>query len=57
MLAALAALPFLGARAAVFRLRKGRKKTFLLEFSVGAPTWQSNDDAFWKPVRDFFELD
>ncbi|MCP5067782.1 MAG: hypothetical protein GY946_14570 [bacterium] len=60
MLAAVIMLPILGARAAVFRLRKGRKKTCRLEFSDGPPrppTWESDDDVFWKPVREFFELE
>ena len=56
MLALLVALPYLGARAAIFRLRKGRKKSFEIDFSGGPPRWTSNDDAFWKHVRDFFKV-
>jgi hypothetical protein len=52
----LIALPYIGARAALFRLRKGRKKTFVLDFSDGTPRWRSNDDRFWKPVKDFFKV-
>jgi hypothetical protein len=54
--ALLVALPYLGARAAIFRLRKGRKKTFEIDFAEGPPRWTSNDDAFWKHVRDFFKV-
>ena len=50
------AMPYLGARAALFRLRKGRKKSFTLDFSSEPPRWSSNDDRFWKPVKDFFKL-
>ena len=56
MAALLIALPYLGARAALFRLRKGRKKTFAIDFSDGGPRWTSNDDAFWKHVKDFFKV-
>src|SRR5262245_61735468 len=56
MAALLLALPYLGARAAIFRLRKGRKKTFTIDFSQGRPLWSSNDDAFWKHVKDFFKV-
>jgi hypothetical protein len=52
----LLAMPYLGARAAIFRYRKGRKKTFTLDFSSGTPRWTSNDDGFWKPVKDFFKV-
>jgi hypothetical protein len=52
----LLAMPYLGARAALFRLRKGRKKLFAIDFSSEPPRWTSNDDAFWKPVKDFFKL-
>jgi hypothetical protein len=55
-LAILVALPYIGARAAIFRLRKGRKKVFELDFSEGAPRWYSNDDRFWKHVKDFFKV-
>lgn len=55
-LAILIALPYIGARAAIFRLRKGRKKVFELDFSAGVPRWSSNDDHFWKHVRDFFKV-
>ena len=55
MAALLVALPYLGARAAIFRLRKGRKKTFEIDFREGA-RWVSNDDAFWKHVKDFFKV-
>jgi len=55
-LAILVALPYIGARAAIFRLRKGRKKVFELDFSEGTPRWTSNDDRFWKHVKDFFKL-
>ena len=57
MLALLVTAPILGARAAIFRLRKGCKKTFRIELGNGRPKWQSNDDAFWKPVREFFKLE
>lgn len=50
------ALPYLGARAALFRLRKGRKKTFEIDFSEDRPRWTSNDDGFWKHVKDFFKV-
>ena len=56
MAALLLAMPYLGARAALFRLRKGRKKVFALDFSADPPRWSSNDDRFWKPVKDFFKL-
>jgi hypothetical protein len=56
LLTVLLVMPYLGARAAVFRLRKGRKKSFELDFSDGRPRWQSNDDGFWRPVREFFKL-
>ena len=56
MAALLVALPYLGARAALFRLRKGRKKTFEIDFSEGRPRWTCNDDAFWKHVKDFFKV-
>jgi hypothetical protein len=52
----LLAMPYLGARAALFRYRKGRKKSFTLDFSGDAPRWTSNDDRFWKPVKDFFKV-
>ena len=55
-LAILIALPYIGARAAIFRLREGRKKVFELDFSGGAPRWSSNDDRFWKHVKDFFKV-
>ena len=55
-LAILIALPYIGARAAIFRLRKGRKKVFELDFSGGAPRWSSNDDRFWRHVKDFFKV-
>lgn len=57
MLAMLVAFPILGARAAIFRLRKGRKKFFRIELSDGPPDWKSNDDAFWRPVREFFKVE
>ncbi len=56
MAALLVALPYLGARAAILRLRKGRKKTFEVDFRDGDARWTSNDDAFWKHVRDFFKV-
>jgi len=56
MIALLIALPIFGARAAIFRLRKGRTKTFRIEFSEDPARWQSNDDAFWQPVKDFFRV-
>ena len=56
MLTLLLVAPFLGARAALFRYRKGRKKTFELDFSSGSPEWRSNDDGFWRPVKAFFKL-
>jgi hypothetical protein len=56
LLTVLLVMPYLGARAAVFRLRKGRKKSFELDFSDGRPRWRSNDDGFWRPVREFFKL-
>ena len=56
MAALLLALPYLGARAAIFRLRKGRKKAFEIDFSDGRPRWTSNDEAFWKHVKDFFKV-
>ena len=56
MLGLLVALPIFGARAAIFRLRKGRKKAFRIEFSEEQTRWQSDDDAFWKPVKDFFRV-
>ncbi len=52
----LLAAPYFAARAAVFRYRKGRKKTFSIDFSGASPAWRSNDDKFWKPVRDFFKV-
>ena len=55
-LAILIALPYIGARAAIFRLRKGRKKVFELDFREGVPRWSSNDDRFWKHVKDFFKV-
>ncbi len=56
MLALLLMAPYFGARAAVFRYRKGRKKTFSIDFSGASPKWRSNDDKFWKPVKDFFKV-
>jgi len=50
------ALPYLGARAALFRYRKGRTKWFTLDFRSGRPSWSSNDDHFWKHVKDFFKV-
>lgn len=52
----LLAMPYLGARAALFRYRKGRKKQFAIDFSGASPRWSSNDDRFWKPVKDFFKV-
>jgi hypothetical protein len=52
----LLAMPYLGARAVIFRYRKGRRKTFTLDFSGETPRWTSNDDRFWKPVKDFFKV-
>jgi hypothetical protein len=52
----LVAMPYLGARAAIFRYRKGRNKEFTLDFSGPSPRWSSNDDRFWKPVKDFFKV-
>ena len=51
----LVALPYLGARAALFRLRKGRKRSFEIDFSGGVPRWSSNDDRFWRHVKEFFK--
>jgi hypothetical protein len=56
MVALLLALPYLGARAAIFRLRKGRKKTFEIDFRDGPPRWTCNDEAFWKHMKDFFKV-
>ncbi len=56
MLTLLLVAPYLGARAALFRYRKGRKRWFELDFGGDSPRWRSNDDAFWQPVRDFFKL-
>ena len=56
MLTLLLIAPYLGARAAVFRYRKGRKKTFSIDFSGSSPRWSSNDDRFWKPLKDFFKV-
>jgi hypothetical protein len=56
-LALLIALPYLGARAALFRLREGRTRRFEIEFrDDGPPRWTSNDDSFWKHVREFFKV-
>ena len=52
----LLAMPYLGARAAIFRYRKGRIKQFAVDFSSEIPRWTSNDDRFWKPVKDFFKV-
>lgn len=57
MLGLVIALPIFGARAAIFRLRKGRNKTFRIEFSEDRTRWQSDDEAFWKPVKDFFRVE
>jgi hypothetical protein len=54
--AALIALPIFGARAAIFRLRQGRTKSFRVVFREAGPKWESDDDEFWKPVKDFFGL-
>jgi hypothetical protein len=56
MLTLLLVAPYFGARAALFRYRKGRKKSFELDFSSMPPRWHSNDDEFWEPVRSFFKL-
>ena len=56
LLAIVVALPYIGARAALFRLRKGRKKTFEIDFRDGRARWTSNDDRFWRHVREFFKL-
>jgi len=56
MLGLVIALPIFGARAAIFRLRQGRTKSFRVEFFEDQTRWQSNDDAFWKPVKDFFRV-
>ena len=56
MVALLLALPVFGARAALFRFREGRAKEFRIEFRGERVEWQSNDDWFWKPVKDFFAL-
>ncbi len=56
LLALLIALPYIGARAAIFRLRKGRKKTFEIDFRDGRARWSSNDDAFWRHVKEFFKV-
>jgi hypothetical protein len=56
MLCLFVALPIFGARAALFRLRRGRVKTFRIEFSEDQARWDSNDEAFWKPVKDFFRV-
>jgi hypothetical protein len=50
------ALPVFGARAALFRLRKGRTKSFRIVFRDQGPKWESDDDVFWKPIMDFFGL-
>jgi len=50
------ALPVFGARAALFRYRKGRSKSFRVVFQDQGPKWESNDDAFWQPIKDFFGL-
>jgi hypothetical protein len=57
MLVALLALPWFGARAALFRLREGRRRRFDIEFREdGPPRWHSSDDRFWRPVKDFFKV-
>jgi hypothetical protein len=57
MLAMIVALPIFGARAALFRFRRGRAKRFRIEFSGdGPPRWECSDDEFWGPVMDFFKL-
>jgi hypothetical protein len=56
ILVLLLAAPYFAARAAVFRYRKGRKKTFSIDFSGAPPQWRSNDDNFWQPIRDFFKV-
>ena len=56
LLGLLLALPYIGARAAIFRLRKGRKKTFEIDFRDGRPHWTSNDDHFWRHVKEFFKV-
>jgi hypothetical protein len=57
MLVTLLALPWFGARAALFRLREGRRRRFEIEFrNDGPPRWHSSDDRFWSPVRAFFKL-
>lgn len=50
------ALPFFGAHAAIFRYRKGRTRRCQVCFPDDEPTWKSNDDEFWEPVKDFFGL-
>ena len=52
----LLAMPYLGARAALFRYRKGRRKHFSIDFSGEQPQWTSNDDRFWRPVKEFFKV-
>lgn len=56
MLGLVIALPVFGARAALFRYRKGRTKSFRIVFREQGPKWESDDDAFWKPVMNFFGL-
>ncbi|MEE9562133.1 MAG: hypothetical protein V3W50_03575 [Thermoanaerobaculia bacterium] len=56
ILVLLLAAPYFVARAAVFRYRKGRKKTFSIDFSGASPRWRSNADNFWQPIRDFFKV-
>jgi hypothetical protein len=56
LLALVVALPYIGARAAIFRLRKGRKKTFEIDFRDGRARWSSNDEQFWRHVKEFFKV-
>ncbi len=56
LLGLVVALPYIGARTALFRLRKGRKKSFEIDFRDGYPRWTSNDERFWRHVREFFKV-
>ena len=38
----------------VFGSHKGKAKYFEIDLSEEPPKWESNDDAFWTPVRQFF---
>ena len=40
--------------AAALRNAAFQQRWFKIDLSMTPPTWESNDDEFWKPIREFF---